>query len=64
MINKNIKRKRRSTKVRAKIRLQNVFRLCVHKTSKHIYAQIINPNGCEVLVSASSLDKDLKEGLN
>ncbi len=61
MINKNIKRTRRATKVRAKIRQQDGFRLCVHKTSQHIYAQVISPNGSEILVTASSLDKELRE---
>jgi large subunit ribosomal protein L18 len=37
-------------------------RLSVYRTPKHIYAQIIAPDGNEVLASASTLDKDLRAG--
>lgn len=37
-------------------------RLSVYRTPKHIYAQIIAPEGNEVLASASTLDKDLRSG--
>lgn len=36
-------------------------RLCVHKTPRHMYAQIIAPTGSEVLTSASTLDKEVKK---
>jgi large subunit ribosomal protein L18 len=35
-------------------------RLTVFRTPKHIYAQIIAPQGDQVLASASTLDKDLR----
>ena len=38
-------------------------RLCVHRTPKHIYAQIIAPEGNRVLTSASTLTKELREAL-
>lgn len=37
-------------------------RLSVYRTPKHIYAQIIAPEGNAVLASASTLDKDLRSG--
>ncbi len=37
-------------------------RLSVYRTPKHIYAQIIAPQGDQVLASASTLDKDLRGG--
>jgi large subunit ribosomal protein L18 len=37
-------------------------RLCVNRTSQHIYAQIISGDGNKVLASASTLDKDLRSG--
>ncbi len=37
-------------------------RLSVHRTPNHIYAQIIAPEGNEVLASASTLEKDLRGG--
>ena len=39
-------------------------RLAVYRSTKHIYAQIIDDTKHVTLVSASSLDKDLKETLN
>lgn len=35
-------------------------RLSVHRTSQHIYAQVIDSTGNEVLTQASTLDKSLK----
>ena len=35
-------------------------RLSVYRTPKHIYAQIIAPEGDKVLAAASTLDKDLR----
>jgi large subunit ribosomal protein L18 len=37
-------------------------RLTVYRTPRHIYAQIIAPQGDQVLASASTLDKDLRGG--
>lgn len=62
-MNKNFKRKRRATKTRAAISNQNAFRLSVHRTSNHIYAQLISPNKAKVLASASTLDKALRESV-
>lgn len=53
-------RLRRARKTRAKISQLNVNRLCVFRTPRHIYAQIISPSGAEVLASASTLDKSLR----
>jgi large subunit ribosomal protein L18 len=59
-MSKKTDRLRRARKARARIKQQGANRLCVYKTSRHVYAQIIAPSGSEVLASASSLDKDLK----
>lgn len=37
-------------------------RLSVHRTAQHIYAQVFSPKGDKVLVSASTLDADLRGG--
>lgn len=37
-------------------------RLCVYRSNKHIYAQIIDDSAAVTLVSASTLDGDLKKG--
>ena len=36
------------------------MRLCVHRTPRHIYAQIISANGANVLASASTVEADLR----
>lgn len=56
MKNKSV-RLRRASRARATIRRLGMTRLSVHKTPRHIYAQIIAPDGSKVLTSASSLDK-------
>ena len=58
---KKIARLRRARKTRAHIRLQGLNRLCVYRTPRHIYAQIIAPDGAQVLTSASTLDKEIKQ---
>jgi large subunit ribosomal protein L18 len=60
-MDKKTGRTRRAKRTRARIREQGVHRLCVHRTPRHIYAQILDPSGSVVLCSASSLDKSLRE---
>ena len=62
MINKQAARVRRARRSRAKMRELGVYRLSVHRTPRHIYAQLISPEGDRVLASASTLDKDLRGG--
>ncbi len=62
-INRKLARLRRSRRTRAHIAKLRVPRLCIFKTSQHIYAQIINANGSEVAVSASTVEKELKGSL-
>ncbi len=62
MNEKKVARVRRGAKARHKIRELGVSRLCVNRTPRHIYAQIIAGNGHEVLASASTLDKSLRSG--
>lgn len=39
-----------------------VHRLSVHRTPRHIYAQVLSPAGDTVLASASTLDASLRGG--
>lgn len=55
-------RLRRARRARAKISELRTNRLCIFRTPRHIYAQIIAPTGGEVLASASTLDKSLRSG--
>ncbi len=57
-------RLRRATKFRAKHADKGTERLCIHKTSAHIYAQIISSCGTKTLASASSLTVKVKNGGN
>lgn len=59
-MDKKIGRIRRARRARAKIRDLGDNRLCVFRTPRHIYAQIIGPNGDVTLAAASTLDKDLR----
>jgi large subunit ribosomal protein L18 len=60
-MDKKLGRLRRALKTRIHIRELGAYRLCVYKTPRHIYAQIITPAGDKVLASASTLDKAFKE---
>jgi large subunit ribosomal protein L18 len=62
-MDKRTKRQRRAGRTRARIALQGIHRLCVHRTPRHIYAQIIAPDRATVVATASTLQKDLKAAL-
>ena len=60
-VNKNEIRKRKHLRVRKKISgTAECPRLCVFRSNTNIYAQIIDDSNGTTLVSASSLDKDVK----
>lgn len=59
-MDKKTSRIRRSRRTRAKISELAVPRLTIHRTPRHIYAQVIAANGSEVVVSASTVQADLK----
>lgn len=59
---KNDSRLRRARRARAHIQGLGVNRLSVHRTPRHIYAQVIAPAGDTVLASASTLDTSLRSG--
>lgn len=61
MLNKKEARLNRAKRTRAQIKNLEVKRLCVTKTSQHIYAQVISESGSEVITCASTLD-DLIRG--
>ncbi len=56
-------RLRRSKRARAKIRELGATRLTVHRTPRHIYAQVIESEGNRVLASASTVQKDVRDSL-
>lgn len=62
MSDKKLSRLRRARRARAKIRELGAIRLVINRTPRHMYAQVISGDGSRVLVSASTLDKDLRSG--
>ena len=57
MLKKQLKRQRRHRRVRAKIKgTAKVPRLCVFKSAKHIYAQLINDEKGKTLIAANDLE--------
>lgn len=61
MADKKTSRIRRARRARAKISELRIHRLCVHRTPRHIYAQVIAPSGDQVVATASTVEKDLRE---
>ena len=63
MKSKKESRIRRAKRTRAKISELGAHRLTVHRTPRHIYAQVIDPDGNKVVASASTVQKELRDGL-
>jgi large subunit ribosomal protein L18 len=61
MISKKHSRLRRARKARAKIRELGTCRLSVHRTPRHIYAQVFAADGASVVAAASTVQKELRE---
>jgi large subunit ribosomal protein L18 len=62
-MDKKSTRLKRATKLRCRIRQQNSERLSVHKSSQHIYAQVISGDGTKTIVSASTIQAEIKSTL-
>ncbi|HFD79809.1 MAG TPA: 50S ribosomal protein L18 [Gammaproteobacteria bacterium] len=62
-MDKKASRQRRARKARARIRELGRPRLCIHRTPRHIYAQVIDGSGDKVLASASTLDRELRKDM-
>ena len=58
---KKEQRLRRSRQTRVRIALQRVARLAVHRSNTHIYASIVSDDGTQVLASASTVEKEVRE---
>ncbi len=60
ILEKKIARKRRRKHILKKIRgTKKTPRLVVHRSNKHIYAQIVNDDSRQTISTASSLSKDI-----
>ena len=60
-MDKKQSRLRRARRGRAHIKTLGATRLCIYKTPRHMYAQIISPEGNTVVASASTLDGDVRK---
>lgn len=58
-MDKKASRMRRAARARAKIRELRVCRLTVHRTPRHMYAQIIAEDNEAVITTASTLEKSI-----
>lgn len=61
-MDKKTSRLRRATRIRRKYIEAGVNRLVVHRTPRHIYAQLINAEG-QVVTAASTLEKAIAESV-
>jgi len=62
-LDKKQNRLRRARRGRAKIRELEANRLSIHRTPRHIYAQVLGAGGDEVLASASTLEPEVRKGI-
>ena len=63
IITKKERRLSRAVKTRAHIRDLGVARLTVHRTPRHIYAQVTDPMGAKVIAVASTVQEAVRQGL-
>lgn len=62
-MNKQAARSKRAIKIRKKIQQLCMTRLVIHRSIRHIYAQVISQDNCNVLVSASTTEKIISSQL-
>jgi large subunit ribosomal protein L18 len=62
-MDKKISRLRRAVATRRKISELRIHRLSIYRSNLHIYANIISPEGDRVLVSASTLEPEVRKEL-
>ena len=63
-MNKKDMRKRRAKKTRARRRELDISSLSVHRTPRHIYAQIISSDGQSIIATASTISREIKKDLS
>lgn len=62
-ISKAQRRMRRAGSIRRKLKTLGRERLCVHRTPRHIYAQIIDDEAGKILASASTVEAEVRGGV-
>jgi large subunit ribosomal protein L18 len=61
--NKKLARIRRGFNTRFKLKKLGATRLVIHRTSRHIYAQIVSSVNSKVIVVASTLEKKISKNI-
>jgi large subunit ribosomal protein L18 len=59
-MDKKSTRLKRALKLRSKIKKFDVNRLTIHRTSQHIYAQVLSTDGKSTLAAASTVQAEVK----
>lgn len=59
-MDKKSARLKRALKLRCKIKKQEISRLTIHRSSQHIYAQVLSADGRTTLASASTVQADIR----
>ena len=62
-MDKKASRLKRALKLRSKIRKSGINRLTIHRTSQHIYAQVLSQDGSQTLASASTVQAEIRAAL-
>lgn len=62
-MDKKTQRLRRARRTRAHIRDLGMPRLTVHRTPRHIYAQVIDASGTRVVATASTVQRELRDAI-
>ena len=62
-MDKKRQRLRRARRARGKIRELGVARLTVHRTPRHIYAQVLSAEGDRVIAAASTVQREVREAV-
>jgi large subunit ribosomal protein L18 len=62
-LTKKEQRLRRARQTRLRISGQGVARLAVHRSNLHIYASVLSGDGTQVLASASTAEKEVRDQL-
>ena len=63
-MDKKRKRLRRALRARSKIRELGVARLTVHRTPRHIYAQVVSAEGDRVIAAASTVQREVRDAVS
>ncbi|MDX1569835.1 MAG: 50S ribosomal protein L18 [Xanthomonadales bacterium] len=62
-MDKKLARLRRAKKARSKIKRLGMPRLSVHRSGRHLYAQLIEPTSGNVIAAVSTLQATVRDGL-